>query len=205
MTMQALRGLLATGCVGVTLWSAANASWEARISPGFGDEVMDLGLHPLWSPPPTPEQFTFYSRSHRTESRPVRPGDVVTMSVRPAEVAVVASVLAWPVLSVLGVLYLVFRGRQRDIALHCAGSIAVAQVVALVACVVSLPLWISVGGWPHLPLDLFGVGTLSGLAVGLLTYTRAVVGGPEYVRPASPNVRRSPSQLRTPVEWPGAG
>ena len=205
MTMWVLRGLLAIGCVASTLWATAQAQWEARVTPGEDCDVMLLGRHPLWSPPPTPEHFAFYSRSHPTESRPIRTGDVVKSSVRPAYIAVEASVLAWPALAVVGLLYLVLRGHRRDFALHSAGAVAVGQCVALVACVMSLPLWVSVGGGPHLPVYLFGVSVLAGLIVGLLTYRPAVVGGPTYVRPKVPTQSRSPSRQRIPCEWPGLG
>ncbi len=203
--MLALRGLLALGCFGATLWAAAHADWEARVAPGDGLDVMNLGRHPVWSPPESPAQFTFHSRSHRTESRPIRAGDVVAKSVRPADVAVEAAVLAWPTLAVVGVLYLASRGRRRSAALHCAGSVALGQCVALVACVAGLQFWVSAGGWPHLPYDLFAVGILGGLVVGLMTYRPAVVSGPIYVRPKVATESRSPSRQRIPGEWPGVG
>ncbi len=171
------------GCVGATFWAAAHAEWEARVAPGDGLDVMSLGRHPVWTPQRTPEEFTYQTRSHRTESRPIRPGEVVASSFRPTAVALEASVLAWPVTSVVGVLYVALRGRRRDFALHCAGTIAIGQCAALVACAASVPWWISIGGWPHLPQNLLAVGFVTGAVTGLLTYSPAVVGGPTYLRP----------------------
>lgn len=206
MTMRLLKLLLTVGCVVAVLWAAANADWESRVAPSHDDAVMLLGRHPLWEPPETPEVFRVYTRSHRIESRPIFPGDVVTVRFSPVHVAIEASVSAWPALAIVSVLYLAVRGRRRDFALHCAGAVAVCQVVAVVACVVVWPWWVSLdGGWPDLPYDLLALGFSFGLTVGLLTYTPEPYRRGRCGRHAQSSSDDSTPRQRIPDGWPGVG
>jgi hypothetical protein len=166
--MLALRLLLLAGCLGAIALSVATARWEGRLVRGNHTWLIDLGRHPVWSPPSPPDYERFRQEFEQSEDFPPPHGCAIESSYRPAEVALEAVLYLWLVTGSCGLLYLGARGPRRDFVMHCAASVAAGLTAAVAAC---LALWCVAGGWgPPFPA-CFGVfGLVVGLARGIASF-----------------------------------
>jgi hypothetical protein len=166
----ALRFLLLAGVVAAVAMSAATARWHGRLTRDNHTWLMDLGTHPVWSPPPPPGYEAFRRAFAKSVEFPP-PGDcVIDTAYDPAAVAVWALLFFWPVTGVCGGVYLVAPGGRRDIVLHGAAGAGVGLTLAVAGCV---GLWCVAGGWGPPAPACFGVfGLLVGVIWGLKSFNR---------------------------------
>jgi hypothetical protein len=164
-----LRLLLLVGCGGAVGMAAATAPWKARLFQGNHSWVVDLGRHPVWHAPPSPDYESFRQWFEHSREFP-RPNDGwgISIGYDPVEVGFAAVAYSWLVALVCGLLYLAVRGPRRDAVLHCSLHVAAGLAAALAACI---GLWCVIGGWGPPAAPCFGVlGVVGGIFSGLASF-----------------------------------
>jgi len=188
----ALRLLLVVGCIGAFVVSASTAPWQGYLIHRNTAWLMDLGEHPAWRPPPTPDYEAFRKIYEEADDFPQANGQhTIQVNYNRAEVVSMGLVYWWPVMFVCGAMYRLVRQTRRDLILHSVLWSAVGVFPAGVLC---LALWCVAGGWgPPVPGLFAFLGMVVGFSCGAVSFATGLPGfHPEGVGALSPGQEAQP-------------
>ncbi len=134
---------------------------------------IDLGRRPLWSPPALPGVEDFQANYGNSDTCPREIDDSVrfSRSLKLQWMLVDFLMFLWPVTLFCGLVYLLVRGKHRDLSLHISLFAGLGMTTGVLVCV---QLYEMYGGWgPPSPEFFGGVGLALGVLVGALTFRPA--------------------------------
>lgn len=170
--MHALRCVFLLICVGCVAVVALNGRWEGHLTRGNHTWIVNLRRAPVWMPPPNPPYSKFWEDFKRSEDFPAEgtSGLTIRRVLKLDWMAVDLLLYLWFVNVVCAVLYVSMRGGRRDLILHLGLSTGISLTAAAAACI---GLWLLFGGWgPPAPAFFGGMGVVTGVFVGLVSYKR---------------------------------